>query len=183
MDLRNSSQNDRVALWLHTTDDTYYPLTPPPDHEPRSPSLKRKRRAMSDMQAYSSSRNETAKRQRIDENDDISPEQSASQLDRDTPLPLNRINTFSPPTSRVSSDPKRSYSPTRETPTLLRSASPPVLTESLNGLKEPLLEQVELLGDRLADRVDSRFIPLGLQVFQNRYLPVPLSNSHVIGCH
>ncbi|KAF2491436.1 hypothetical protein BU16DRAFT_584714 [Lophium mytilinum] len=76
---------------------------------------------------------------------------------------LNEKNTFSPASSRVSLNPKRSSSPTRETPGILRKAWPPVLTESFTGLKETPPEHVEQLRDRLANGVDSSFIPQGLQ--------------------
>ena len=111
-----------------------------------------------------SHRSDSPKRRRTDDADDVQPEQSASQLGSETPLALNERNTFSPPASRVSSSPKRSSSPTRETPIILRSAWPPVLTESLNGLKEAPPEHAERLGDRLAEGVDFGFIPQGLQV-------------------
>ncbi|KAH4354204.1 hypothetical protein HBH97_254470 [Parastagonospora nodorum] len=113
--------------------------------------------------ASSSQRSDSPKRRRTDESDDVHPEQSASQLGCDTRLALNHTNTFSPPTSRVSSTPKRSSSPTRETPIILRSAWPPVITESLNGLKESPPEHADSLGDWLAEGVDFGFIPQGLQ--------------------
>ena len=111
----------------------------------------------------SAHRNESPKRRRTDDADDIQPGQSASQLGGGTPLALTERNTFSPPGSRVSSSVKRSSSPTRETPIILRSAWPPVLTESLNGLREAPPKQVEQLGDQLANGVDLGFIPQGLE--------------------
>jgi hypothetical protein len=82
-----------------------------------------------------------------------------SQSGSETPLALNERNTFSSPASRVSLSPKRSLSLTRETPIILRSAWPPVLTESLNGLKKAPPEHAERLGDRLAEGVNSSFVP------------------------
>lgn len=111
-----------------------------------------------------SHRSDSLKRQRTEPEpvDELLPEQSASQLGSSTPFPLHEKTTFSPPTSRLSS--KRSPSPTRETPIILRSAWPPVVVESLNGLKVAPPTHVERLGDLLADGVDSRFIPKGLEV-------------------
>ena len=151
-------QCDRTSLWLASGHDSCLPLTPLPDDDskPRPAPLKRKR-AMSlpaSVPASSSHCSDSLKRRRTDNADDIQPEQSASQLGSETPLALNERNTFSPPASRVSSSPKRSSSPTRETPVILRSAWPPVLTESLNGLKEAPPEHAERLGDRLAKGVD-----------------------------
>lgn len=161
------AQHTLVNSWLDTAQESSNLLTPPPDDDskPRLAPLKRKR-AMSlptSLPISSSHRSESPKRRKIDDADDIQPEQSASQLGGGTPLVLTERNTFSPPGSRVSSSVKRSSSPTRETPIILRSAWPPVLTESLNGLREAPPEQVERLGDRLANGVDLGFIPQGLQ--------------------
>ncbi|KAK7178074.1 hypothetical protein PSPO01_15874 [Paraphaeosphaeria sporulosa] len=159
-------QYDRISAWVASAPEFCLPLTPPPDDDskPRPP-LKRKR-AMSlpaNTPASSSYRSDSPKRRRTDDTDDVHPEQSASQLGSETPLALNQRNTFSPPASRVSSSPKRSSSPTRETPVILRSAYPPVLVESLNGLKEAPPEHAERLGDLLAEGIDFGFIPQGLQ--------------------
>ncbi|OCK73998.1 hypothetical protein K432DRAFT_387067 [Lepidopterella palustris CBS 459.81] len=160
-----SPQYDRVSLWLASAHELCLPLTPPPDDNSKQPPapLKRKRAMSLPTSVPASHRSDSPKRRRTDNIDDVQPEQSASQLGSETPLALNNRNTFSPPASRVSSSPKRSSSPTRETPIILRSAWPPVLTESLNGLKEAPPEHVEQLGDRLADGVDFGFIPQGLQ--------------------
>ncbi|KAH7119534.1 hypothetical protein B0J11DRAFT_440129, partial [Dendryphion nanum] len=123
-------------------------------------------------------RSESPKRRRTEDVDDIQPGQSASQLGHETPLPLTERNTFSPPGSRVSSSVKRSSSPTRETPIVLRSAWPPVLTESLNGLKETPPWHIERLGDRLAEGVDAGFIPHGLQACE---LPSVYFNDPEVG--
>jgi hypothetical protein len=106
-----------------------------------------------------SQRGDSPKRQRVDVDidDDIQPEQSASQLGSEGPLALNRTNIFA--ASRVSLGLKRSSSPTRETLLMLRSAWPPVLTESLNGLKKAPPEHVDRLGDWLAEGIDFGFIP------------------------
>ncbi|CCT61205.1 predicted protein [Plenodomus lingam JN3] len=112
----------------------------------------------------SSQRSDSPKRRRTDDDiDGIQPEQSASQLGSEATLNLNRTNTFSPATSRVSSGPKRSSSPTRESSRVLRSAWPPVLTESLNGLEEAPPQHVNRLGDWLVEGINSSFIPQGLQ--------------------
>ncbi|KAH8723061.1 hypothetical protein GQ44DRAFT_774342 [Phaeosphaeriaceae sp. PMI808] len=129
--------HNRVRLWLASEHEALPPLTPPPDQ--RSDSPKRRRT------------------DNIDNIDVVQPEQSASQV------ALNRTDTFSLPTSRVSSSPKCSTSSTREIPILLRSAWPPVLTECINGLMEAPPEHVDRLGDWLAEGIDFGFIPQGLQ--------------------
>jgi hypothetical protein len=165
-----SVSHNCVTSWLASDDTSLSPLTPPPDVVPTSrwDTLKRKR-AMSlpsNVPTSQSQRSDSPKRRRTDD-EDIGPEQSASQLGSEASLALNRTNTFSPPASRVSSGPKRSQSPTRETPIILRSAQPPIWTESLNGLKEGPPENVDRLGDYLAQDADSGFIPQGLQVRQS----------------
>jgi hypothetical protein len=161
-------QYDRISVWVASAPEFCLPLTPPPDDnsKPRPAPLKRKR-AMSlpaNTPASSSYCSDSSKRRRTEDTDDVQPEQSASQLGSETLLILNERNKFSPPTSRVSSSLKRSSSPTRETPVILRSAYPPVLVESLNGLREAPPEHAERLGDRLAEGIDFGFIPQGLQV-------------------
>ncbi|PSN59254.1 hypothetical protein BS50DRAFT_260549 [Corynespora cassiicola Philippines] len=171
MDQRSSpltAQHDLVHSWLGSSaHDSCVPLTPPPDECSKSrPAPLKRKRAMSlptGAPVPTSHRSESPKRRRTEYVDDVHPAQSASQLGSETPLALTERNTFSPPGSRVSSSVKRSSSPTRETPIILRSAWPPVLTESLNGLREAPPEQVERLGDRLAEGVDLGFIPQGLQ--------------------
>jgi hypothetical protein len=128
--------------------------TPPPDAGQQPQNTLKRKRAMS--------RSGSPKRPRVDDTDDIRPGQSASDVGS-TILALNTRNTFSPTPSQVSSSPKRSLSPTRETTMILRNAFPPVVTESLNGLKETPPTHVEELGDRLAKGVDTAFIPQGLQ--------------------
>jgi hypothetical protein len=112
----------------------------------------------------SSHRSDSPKRRKFNDADDVEPAQSVSQFGSETVLVLKDHNTFQPPASRVSSSVKRATSPTRETPIILRSASPPVLTESLNGLRESPPGHVEQLGDYLATGVDFHFIPKGLKV-------------------
>jgi hypothetical protein len=162
-----SVSHRRVDSWLASGDTALSPLTPPPDDVPKSRqgTLKRKRATSlpSNMPTSHSQRSDSPKRRRTDD-EDVGPEQSASQLGSEASLTLNRTNTFSPPASRVSSGLKRSQSPTRETPIILRSAQPPIWTESLNGLKEHPPENVDRLGDYLAKDVDFGFIPQGLQV-------------------
>ncbi|KAI0571336.1 hypothetical protein A1F96_08973 [Pyrenophora tritici-repentis] len=159
-------QYDLINAWVASASKSCIPPTPPPDDDskPRPAPLKRKR-AMSlptNTPASNSYRSNSPKRRRADDTDNVQPDQSASQLGSETPLTLNEINTFSPPASRVSSSQKRSSSPTRETPIILRSAYPPVLVESLNGLKEAPPEHIERLGNRLAEGIDFGFIPQGL---------------------
>jgi hypothetical protein len=183
MDLRSYPpilQHDRINLWLASGHGNILPLTPPPDDDSRlrQTPLKRKR-AMSlpaNVPASSSQRSDSPKRRRTDDIDDVHPEQSASQLGSEAPLALNRTNTFSPPASRVSSSSKRPSSPTRETPIILRSALPPVWTESLNGLEEAPPEPVDQLGDWLAEGVDFGFIPQGLQVRGSKQMRSHQSN-------
>jgi hypothetical protein len=149
-----------VESWLAS----YHPPTPPPDAGQQPQDTLKRKRAMS-LPAPSPTnprRSGSPKRPRVDDTDDIRPGQSASEVGS-TRLALNARNTFSPTPSQVSSSPKRSLSPTRETTMILRNALPPVVTESLNGLKEAPPTHVEELGDRLAKGVDTAFIPQGLQ--------------------
>lgn len=156
-------QHDYVDSWLASSHEDPICLTRPADDSSklRYAPLKRKR-AMS--LPTNAQRSDSPKRRRTDESDAIQPEQSVSQVGSDISLVLNRTNTFSPSASRVSSNPKRSSSPTRETPIILRSAWPPVLTESLNGLKEAPPQPIERLGDWLAEGIDCSFIPQSLRV-------------------
>lgn len=167
-------QGDRISTWLASESVICLPPTPPPDDslERRPAPLKRKR-AMSlpaNTSLSNSYRSASPKRRRTENTDDVQPTESASQLGSETPLTLNGRITFSPPISRVSSSPKRTSSPTRETPIILRSAYPPVLVESLNGLKETPPEHAERLGDRLAEGIDFGFIPQGLKVLAYTHL-------------
>lgn len=148
-------KDDRTRSWVTSTQH-YFPPSPPPDESAREPVTLKRKRTMSH-------RIDSPKRQRTEPEhfEELSPEQSASQLSSSTSFPLHENTTFSPQ-SRLSS--KRSSSPTRETPTILRSAWPPVVVESLNGLKVAPPTHVERLGEKLADGVDSRFIPKGLEV-------------------
>jgi hypothetical protein len=163
-----SVSHDRINSWLASGVTTLPPLTPPPDGvvpKPRQGTSKRERAMslLSNAPTSHSQRSDSPKRRRID-GDDIRPEQSASQLGSEASLALNQTNTFSPPASRVSSGRKRSQSPAREAPIILRSAQPPVWTESLNGLEEAPPEHVDRLGDWLAEGADVGFNPQGLQV-------------------
>lgn len=178
-------QYDRIDSWL--TSGHYVPLTPPPNDDSKlHPVPLKRKRAMSlpaSVPTSTSHRSDSPKRRRTEDADDVQPEQSVSQSGSEALLALNDRNTFSPPASRVSSSPKRPSSPTRETPIILRSAWPPVLTESLNGLKEDPPEHAERLGDRLADGIDSGFIPQGLQVctFRSRCSQIKLTYiQHII---
>lgn len=125
-------------------------------------------------------RSVSPKRRRTETTDDVRPTESVSQVGKETQLTLNERTTFSPPTSRFSSSPKRASSPTRETPIILRSACPPILVETSDGLKETPPEYAERLGNRLAEGIDFGFIPQGLQVciHMNR-LDVPKPDSYV----
>lgn len=112
----------------------------------------------------SSRRSDSPKRRRVDDNDATDDTaQSASQIGSETVLPLTERSTFVPPTSRASSGILRSRSPTRETPIILKSALPPVLTESLNGMEAPPPAHIQQLGDYLLTNIDSHFIPPGLK--------------------
>jgi hypothetical protein len=114
----------------------------------------------------SSRRDDSPKRRRVTENDAadaIEPAQSASQIGSESVLPLTEQNIFAPPTSRASSSILRARSPTCETPIVLKNASPPVLTESPNGIEAPPPAQVQQLGDCLLTDIDAHFIPLGLK--------------------
>jgi hypothetical protein len=166
-DSRHAPNDDRTKSWVTSTQDRQLPPSPPPDEVAPKPSSLKRKRAMSlppTVPLPISRRSDSPKRQRTEPDDDVLPQQSASQLSSNRPFPLHDKNTFSPPTSRLSSSPKRSPSPTRETPIILRTAWPPVVVESPNGLQVAPPAHVERLGDRLADGVDSGFIPKGLEV-------------------
>ena len=161
-------ENCRVSSWLASTIPDSSTIISPleSDHESASVTRKRKRAMSLPMSAPTSTSHysDISKRRRTDDPDDIHPEQSASQVGSEI-LALNKRNTFTPPVSRISAI-RRTSSPTRETPIVLRSAWPPVLTESLNGLKDAPPKHVGTLGDRLADGIDFAFIPIGLKVFR-----------------
>jgi len=166
-------KDDRTSSWVTFTRENSFVVFPPPDEvAPKPDSLKRKR-AMSlptTVPIPNSHRSDSLERQIISSVDEVLPEQSASQLSSSTPFPLHERDILSPPTSRLSESPNRSSSsPNRETSILLRSAWPPVVVESLNGLKVAPPKHVEQLGDRLADGVDSSFIPKGLEVHHSVY--------------
>ncbi|KAF1364339.1 hypothetical protein EJ07DRAFT_172340 [Lizonia empirigonia] len=151
-------QHDRINSWLASKHGTLSPLTPPPDDD-------------------SELRQGTSKRKRATSLPAIMPAGNAATVpngEEPTSISMMMFNPsrarrnseavfHCPPASRVSSGLKRSSSPTRETPLILRSAWPPVLTESLNGLKEAPPEHVDRLGDWLAKGIDFGFIPQGLQ--------------------
>jgi hypothetical protein len=164
--LPHMPQNTHLEWWL-TSEHTYV-LPPPLDDElSKPPGLLKRKRAMSfsgNVPAFSSNRNDSPKRRRIEDSDDVHPEQSVSQFGSEASLALNSTNTFSPPTSRVLSGPKRSSSPTRETAVILMSALPSVLTESLDGLEEDPPEYVQRLRDRLSIGMYFSFVSQGLRV-------------------
>jgi hypothetical protein len=158
-----------LDLWLASPGAVYTPITPPLNSRHRADTTSKKRkRAMSvplRTPGSNSFRSESPKRRRAEDFDDVQPEQSASQVGSET-LSLNLKTTLTPIASRVSSTQKRSPSPTRETPIILKGAWPPVLTESLSGLQDAPPKHVDSLGDRLAEGVDFGFIPIGLKVLQ-----------------
>ena len=164
------SLSDRISSWLAFEQEFDLPSSPPSDNDHLkicTAPFKRKCAMtipLKDMSITSSRCGSSPKRRRVDDNDDIQPEQSISQVGSKGLLVLNERNTFSPHTSHVSLNVKRSSSPTRETQVILRNAWPPVLTESFGGLKEAPPVHVERLGDRLAAGVDFHFIPWSLQV-------------------
>lgn len=172
---------ETVKTWLDSTQAARYPLTPPPEQllkaHPHTPARKRKRAMslpadtsilpadLSSAQA-SSCRGDSRKRRRVIDNeaaDAVEPAQSASQIGSESVLLFTEQNTFVPPTSRASSSVLRPRSPTRETPIILKNASPPVLTESPNGIEAAPPAHVQQLGDCLLTDIDAHFIPLGLK--------------------
>lgn len=149
-----------IWSWLYST--YQLPLTPPAndddDVSQLTPRKRKRKRVMSN--APSSDRSESPKRRRTANDVPLAYSLSGSE----TPLTLNHTNTFSASASRASSQPKRTKSPARETPIILRNASPPILTEGLNGLQEAPPDHIERLADRLAEGIDSCFIPQALEV-------------------
>ncbi|KAF2450238.1 hypothetical protein P171DRAFT_426669 [Karstenula rhodostoma CBS 690.94] len=168
-------QSDLISSWLLSTQNSCFLPSPPPDEaalEP-FPAPPKRKRAMSlptTTPVPSSHRSDTQKRRRIEYSDNVLPEQSASQLGSNTPLTLNEKNTFS---SRSRLFSKRSSSPARETPIILRNVWPPVIAESLNGVRDAPLKHVERLSDRLPEGVDCGFIPKGLEVCDSNIVAGP----------
>lgn len=177
-----------MEKWLNSTHAARCPPTPPPElllEADLHTSARKRKRAMTlpadtssfsaDISSFpadrssaqaSSRRSDSPKRRRVDHNDaadDVDTAQSASQVGSESVLSLTERSTFVPPTSRASSSILRSRSPTRETPIILKSASPPVLTESLNGIETPPPAHIQQLGDYLLTNIDTHFIPLGLK--------------------
>ncbi|PSN58890.1 hypothetical protein BS50DRAFT_317413 [Corynespora cassiicola Philippines] len=111
--------------WLTSAHKDRVPLTPPDECPKSLPVPLKGKRAMSlpkKASVPSPHRSESPKRRRTGYVDNIQPSQSVSQPGSETLLALTERNTFSPPGSRVFSSAKRSPSPTRETPIILRSA-------------------------------------------------------------
>lgn len=143
-------QYDRVDAWIASVPEFCIPLTPPLDSS-----------FPTNTPASVPYRSGSPKRRRVN-SDNSGPEKSASQFRSESISVLNERTAFSPSASHVSSSPKRSPSPTRETPIILRTAYPPVLVENVEGLEEAPPEQVEQLRGRLTEGIDSGFIPQGL---------------------
>ena len=118
-----------------------------------------------------------SKRQRQD-TDDLFPEQSASAVGSNArPLILGNSTTFSPPTSRIgASTPRRSNSPSRETIAALRTASPPITTEPLDGVELAPPARVMAVVARLEDGLDQGWIPGWLEVRISVWSVTSLSN-------
>ncbi|KAF2437573.1 hypothetical protein P171DRAFT_178964 [Karstenula rhodostoma CBS 690.94] len=171
---------ETVQKWLASTQDSSLPLTPPPeqlpDKHPHPPERKRKRAMslptnassfpadMSSAQAPSHRSGSPKRRRVVDVDDDeVEPTQSASQIGSESVLPLSEHSTFAPPTRRASSSNLRVRSPTRETPIILKNASPPVLTESSNGIETAPPTLLQDLGDYLYTDTEAHFIPPGLK--------------------
>jgi hypothetical protein len=98
------------------------------------------------------------KRTRVD--DEVLPERSI--LVESHPLTLEDRSTFSPPTSQASKV-RRSSSPSRETEANLRFANPPIRTEPLNGVKDPIPQRVRDIMDRLEPDNVERWVPASLK--------------------
>lgn len=147
--------NDRISEWQISC---AFPTTP-------SNPLKRERSMCPEDEPTSDSPcHGSPKRQRLHNSEDI---QSSPQFANK--LTLNAGNTFGPlsESSGFSSDPQRSPSPTRISRQDLKEARPPIIFHSICGLNEAPPQLVEELGDRLANGVNSGFIPHGLSVYCN----------------
>jgi hypothetical protein len=156
-----------VSSWLQKL-----PPTPPADEDVRS--LKRKRKRASPrretvhqlraMSAYRSS--SPGKRQRPN-TEDVLPEQSVSTVGSiNHALAFSNPNIFSLPSSSRAgaSTPRRSTSPSRETIAALRVASPPIITEPLDGIKSEPPARVMAVIERLEAGLDDGWIPGWLEV-------------------
>jgi hypothetical protein len=107
----------------------------------------------------STGRNQSpSKRARLD--DDALSEKSNSMAS--DPLTLDARSTFSLPISQASKT-RRPSSPSRETEANLRYANPPIRTEPLNGVRDPIPQRVREMMDRLQPDNVERWVPASLE--------------------
>ncbi|KAF2028946.1 hypothetical protein EK21DRAFT_90162 [Setomelanomma holmii] len=149
-----------ISSWLEDL-----PPTPPADEDFRSFKRKRdspERVAVHQLAAMSAHRNSSPGKRQRRHTEDLLPEQSAS-ADGSTnhPLAFGNSNIFSLPSSSRAgaSTPRRSTSPSRETIAALRVASPPIITEPLDGIKSEPPARVMAVIARLEAGLDEGWIP------------------------
>ncbi|KAF1940366.1 hypothetical protein EJ02DRAFT_424024 [Clathrospora elynae] len=99
-----------------------------------------------------------SKRVQID--DEVLPGQSISVVSH--PRLLEKRSTFSPLASQASKT-RRSSSPSRETEANLRFAKPPIRTEPMNGVNDPIPRRVLDIVERLEPDNVERWVPASLK--------------------
>jgi hypothetical protein len=152
-----------ICSWLDSTIvETHVPPTPPPSDTPPRP-LKRNR--SNSMSAGTRSGRGSPKKRGLEQEDGVSPVQSASQVGRCGLLELTSQTRLSAVTTQSGiSSPKRPASPTREASIKLRDGIPAILVDPIVGLPEKPPEPICHLRNTLSKDFDAGLIPAGLEV-------------------
>jgi hypothetical protein len=171
--MASSSSHEFVRSWLSSAIvETHFPPTPPRSNVPPRPS---KRKRANSMPPATTSGRASPKRRRTEQEEDVSPAQSASQIGRSNPFDLTDRTTLSAVTSQSGiSSPKRTASPTREASIKLRTGIPAIAVNPISGLREKPPELVRRLRDTLSNGFETGFIPACLEVciYQLRFATV-----------
>jgi hypothetical protein len=171
--MASSSSHEFVRSWLSSAIvETHFPPTPPRSNVPPRPS---KRKRANSMPPATTSGRASPKRRRTEQEEDVSPAQSASQIGRSNPFDLTDRTTLSAVTSQSgTSSPKRTASPTREASIKLRTGIPAIAVNPISGLREKPPELVRRLRDTLSNGFETGFIPACLEVciYQLRFATV-----------
>jgi hypothetical protein len=161
--MASPSSHEFVRSWLNSVIvETYFPPTPPQSYtSPRPP----KRKRANSMPPTMTSGRASPKRRRTEQEDEVSPAQSASQIGRFNPFDLTDRTTLSAVTNQSSiSSPKRAASLTRETSIKLRTGIPAIAVNPISGLREKLPEPVRRLRNTLFNNFETGFIPACFEV-------------------
>lgn len=133
------------------------PFTPPSSETPYRP----KRKRCSSMPATERS-SSPQKRRRLFSDDDVLPDQSASQVGTTNVVILDSSTVLSAPSQGSgTTNPKRSSSPTRDHALELRTATPAITIDSLTGARPT--QPVRDLRNALTSGFGRRFIPANLK--------------------